>query len=342
MTLEMEKPGLLTTVQDLGRTGYQKYGIMVSGAMDAISLRMANLLVGNPEGEAALEMTLIGPELRIHKDCVIAITGGDLSPTLNGHLLPMWRPVRVQQDSLLRFGECRSGCRAYLAIGGGLSLSPVMGSLSTTLRAGIGGYDGRALQRGDQLQLQDPSPRAKAIFELLDREQGDYLEEAGVSYAATWLARSWHIPLEDGQPIGLRAVPGAHYRCFDSASQSHLFGEVFRVTPQSDRMGYRLSSSESLELTAPLELISEATAPGTVQVPPDGNPIVLMADRQTIGGYPKAAQIITPDLAVLAQVRPGREVYLQAISQSEAEELYVHMEEELRRLQVAITWKLQG
>jgi antagonist of KipI len=141
----------MTSVQDLGRRGYQKHGVIVSGAMDSYSLRIANILVGNAEGEAALEITLVGPKLKIEKGTLLALTGGDLSPKVDGKTLPMWRPVYFKQDSVLEFGACRAGCRAYLAVAGGYDIPEVMGSKSTYLRAGIGGFQGRALQQGDSL-----------------------------------------------------------------------------------------------------------------------------------------------------------------------------------------------
>jgi len=332
MSIKVLQPGLLTSMQDLGRYGYQKHGVIVSGAMDTYSLRIANLLVGNQEGEGALEMALLGPSLQIEKDSLLAITGGNLSPTVNGKTVPMWRPVYIKKGSVLQFGACKSGCRSYLAIAGGYDILEVMGSKSTYLRAGIGGFQGRALQRGDVLEVKSPEGASLERVEYFKRKKSP---ESFVP--ASWYAGRKPIP----QTLCLttiRITRGLQFKYFTSESKSQLLNDSFQVATQSDRMGYRLSGV-TLQLEEPLEMISEAVALGTIQVPPDGNPIILLADRQTVGGYPKIGQVALVDVPILAQVRPGAAIRFQEIELEEAERLYIARENYIQELETAIRLK---
>ncbi|WP_343044681.1 5-oxoprolinase subunit PxpB [Saccharibacillus qingshengii] len=337
------KPGLLTTLQDLGRPGYQQYGVTAGGAMDGYALRTANLLAGNAESEAALEITLTGPGLRFERESRIALTGADLAPSIGGEPLPMWRPVVVRAGAVLEFGTAVQGCRAYLALAGGFGAPEEMGSRSTDLRAGLGGLEGRALRAGDVLQVRTSPAAARSA-------SGGIVPLRGIGPEADFAAAAWHVAhgyiagLADwaGFPaaaaassIAVRFTRGTHFARFDEASRAALLDSAFGVTPQSDRMGCRLSGP-ALALAHPLELISEAVAPGTVQVPPDGGPIVLTADRQTTGGYPRIAQIAAVDLRIVAQLRPGQTIRFVEISLEEAERLYMERERELERLRIAI------
>jgi antagonist of KipI len=334
MNIEVLRPGLLTSIQDLGRYGYQKHGVIVSGSMDSYSLRLANLLVGNAEGEAALEITLIGPSLRIDQDVLLAITGGNLSPTVAGVAIPMWRPVYLKQGSILKFGECKTGCRSYLSIAGGYQIPEVLGSSSTYLRAGLGGFQGRALKKGDVLQSKSPHEGSLKILQQLAPQS------SLASFVSTaWYVGRGHIP-QDSRHITIRMMRGRQFDQFDEQSIEQLLHSAFRVTPQSDRMGYRLSGS-SLKLANPKEMISEAIALGTVQVPPDGNPIILLADRQTAGGYPKIAQIAAVDVPVVAQSKPGANIWFQEISLAEGERLYLAREAAVKQLKTVIAMQLQ-
>ncbi|VBB09805.1 allophanate hydrolase subunit 2 [Lucifera butyrica] len=328
MSLTVVRPGLLTTIQDLGRTGYQKYGVIVGGGMDSYSLRLANLLVGNEEGEAALEITLTGPMLKIEGDVLMAITGGDLSPTVAGEPVPMGRPVYLKQGTVLQFGACRTGCRSYLAVAGGYTVPEVMGSKSTYLRAGIGGFRGRPLQPGDMLAT-NPTPAASVRF--MKRLAGKAPHTALA--ATSWYAGRGHIPL--AQPATVRAMRGGQYENFTPDSREQFWHSIFQVTPKSDRMGYRLTGP-GLHLAEPLEMISEAVSLGTIQVPPDGNPILLMADRQTTGGYPKIAQVALADVPLVAQMKPGGKIRFQEISLLEAERLYIKREHSMQMIRTAI------
>ncbi|MFC0273300.1 biotin-dependent carboxyltransferase family protein [Metabacillus herbersteinensis] len=332
MSMKVIRPGLLTSMQDLGRYGFQKYGVIVSGAMDTMSLRIANLLVGNEEGEAALEITLMGPSLEIEEDSLIAITGGDLSPTIAGEEVPLWRPVYVKKGSVLQFGRCGTGFRSYLAIAGGFVVKEVMGSKSTYLRGGIGGYDGRALKAGDVLPYNKVSQDTSHFYSHFGKEVDDRLLDIA----------PWGVNLDHFLPLKaksfIRVIHGGEFDRFTSSSQRQFFEQEFEITPKSDRMGYRLSG-KNLQLEQSFELISESVSHGTIQVPQDGNPIILLADRQTAGGYPKIAQIITVDLPRVAQLKPGEKIRFEEVTLEEAEQLYLKQEQQVEELKVGLLFK---
>lgn len=325
MSLRIIKPGLLTSIQDLGRKGFQQHGVIVSGAMDGHSLRIANMLVGNEEGEAALEITLMGPTIKIGKNCLISITGGNLSPTIDNQSVPMWKPILVKKGSILRFEGCKSGCRAHLSVSGGFAIPEVMESKSTYLRAGIGGYMGRALKADDVLEFNEPS---KII--------GNRTFKGSFSFPMWFVNEKEFMP--GGKPL-IRFIDGSQYESFTDSSKDSFVAEAFKVSNQSDRMGYRLSGP-TLELKDNGELLSEAVTNGSVQVPPDGNPIILLADSQTTGGYPKIAQVITADLPIIAQVKPGETIQFSRVNLKEAEKLLLQKERQLKELQASISLAL--
>lgn len=329
MTVRVIRPGLLTSVQDAGRYGFQKHGVIVSGVMDPLAHRIANLLVGNEEAEATLEMTLKGPILEFLEDALISICGGDLSPSVEGTPVPMWKPIFLKKGSVLDFGPCRIGIRAYLAIAGGWDVPLVMNSRSTYLRAGIGGFEGRALKAGDEL-----SAGARTLLgkEMMKRLSGQSAQAAFT--AAEWGVAQEMVPNYTSAPV-IRAIRGNQYDWFTQESQIAFYSQPYKVTPQSDRMGYRLEGP-ILELTEPMELISEAVAFGSIQVPAEGKPIVLLADRQTTGGYPKIAQIATIDLPLIAQTKPGDTILFTEISREEAEWLLLDRENQIRQLKTGI------
>ena len=333
MSLLILRPGLLTSVQDLGRHGYQKDGIPVSGAMDATALRVANLLVGNAENTAGLEITLRGPSIRFGADHLIALTGADLSPTLNGQPVGHYRPVKVAAGTELAFGAPRSGSRAYLAVSGGLGIAPVLGSGATALRLGFGGWHGRALQAGDSLPCPGPTTAGQAL-----RQQPAYRTPG-----AGWAQASWTPGPElsaslRAQPV-IRALRGTEYAQFSPDSQRDFWEQPFTVTPEADRMGYRLRGPELVRHTEG-ELLSSAVTFGTVQMPASGQAIVLMADHQTTGGYPRIAQVITADFSVLAQARPGQALRFQEVSLVEAQALYLAQQRQLLALRRSIEVKI--
>ena len=234
MSLNIIRPGLLTTIQDTGRYGYQKIGVIPSGAMDVYSLRLANILVGNDETEGALEITLMGPTIEFTSDTLIAITGGDFGPVIDGQKVPMHRPVAVKAGAILRFGPCVVGCRAYLAVAGGYDVPVVMGSKSTYLRAQFGGLEGRALRRGDLLNTKEPSEYGQQMmFNLLTRGAHSFTH-------ARWSISKVHTtPERLRKPI--KVMAGLQYDEFTEKAKYDFFGTDFLITTQSDRMGYRLN-----------------------------------------------------------------------------------------------------
>jgi antagonist of KipI len=322
MCVEVLKPGLSTTVQDMGRFGYQQHGVIVSGAMDTLALRIANRLVGNHENEAALEITLLGPRLKFHEDKLIAICGGDFSPLIDGELVPSWRPVWVRKESVLEFGHAKKGCRAYVTFAGGFDVPKVLGSRSTYLRAEIGGYKGRSLKKGDHLSTKRPKATSLELGRLLAKN----------SDSKTFVAADWYIGeniLPSYEDTTVRVIRGPQFNQFTRESRRNFFEQEFQITPQSDRMGYRLAGP-MVELEQPLELLSEAVTAGTIQVPSDGQPIILMADRQTTGGYPKIGFIASVDLPILAQRKPGEKLRFKEITLKEAQQAMINGERMLK------------
>ncbi|MCR8938454.1 biotin-dependent carboxyltransferase family protein [Brevibacillus laterosporus] len=333
MSIRVIKPGLLTLIQDQGRFGFRKYGVVTSEAMDPMALRIANMLVGNAEQLATLEMTLTGAELAFEHDSLIAITGADLSFTINGERLPMWRPIFVRSGTVVKGGGCRTGCRAYLAIAGGIEVEQVLGSRSTYARAGMGGYQGRSLQAGDYISVGEPANVTRAFLEKW------YNKLAKQTSLRSWTSVDWSVSADClatyRRNPQVRISRGTHFSLFTSESQQNLFQSPYKITPQSDRMGYRLQGA-MLDLVEPIELLSEAVAFGTIQVPAEGYPIILLADRQTTGGYPRIGQVATVDLPILAQMKPGEEIMFTEIERDESEKLLMEREQFFIELQQGI------
>ena len=318
--LTIRKGGMQTTVQDLGRTGFQKYGVIAAGAMDPYALRMANLLVGNEENSAALEVTMIGPKLHFAEPAIISICGGNLSPQLDGKAVKSWRSIVVAKGQTLTFGKPQSGSRCYIAVAGGIDVPKVMDSRSTYLRAKLGGYQGRALESGDQLALCEATATPKSAAET-----------------GSWFGPS---PPYSSEPV-IRITKGRQFELFSQKSRDHFLSETFSVNSQSDRMGYRLDGSR-LALDKAQEMVSEAVVFGSIQVPTDGNPIILMADRQTAGGYPKIAEVITVDLPLISQLKPGDRLRFTEVSIEEAQRLLRLQEKSINCLKRAIKLKREA
>lgn len=323
MSIHVIKPGMFTTIQDKGRIGYQKYGVLTSGGMDPLSLRIANILTGNQENEAVLEITLMGPGpvLTCQKDQLIAVTGADVEVEIDGEQVPLWKPLFIRAGSTITFGPCKRGCRSYLAVAGGFDVEPVMKSKSTYVRAKIGGVEGRPLEKGDVLPIGEPSPLAVSLVHML-KSKGER--------APDWTVNHAHfLPL--GKSPVIRVLEGRHLSHFQEESQQAFFERSYQVTPQSDRMGCRLKG-EPIRLKQKLELISEAVAFGSIQIPPDGQPIILLADRQTTGGYPRIGEVATVDLPLIAQAMPGANLTFQQIDRQEAEQALFTQEAEMKDL----------
>lgn len=332
MSFKVLRPGLLSSLQDVGRIGYQKYGINVSGAMDVLSLRLANILVGNKETEAALEITLTGPTLEFLSDSLIAITGGNLSPVIDGVAVKMNRPVAVIAGSVLKFGACKTGCRAYLAVAGGYDVPEVMGSKSTYLRGGLGGYEGRALQKGDLVDCGKPNPFGERLLHFL------LMKGAHSFRVANWFVSPLHMA-EATLAAPIRLTKGMQIDAYKEECVQAFLEQKFTVTTSADRLGYRMQGPQ-IELAAPLEMISEVATFGSVQVPPDGNPIILMADHQSVAGYPKIAQVISTDLARVAQYKPGAKMSFELITIEEAEQICFTQERYLESIKIAVMSKI--
>ena len=304
--IEVIEPGLLTTVQDLGRYGYMRYGVPTAGAMDPYALRVANILVGNPEDVACLEMTITGPKLRFLSDALISITGADMGPTLNGNPMHTWRSVLAPQGGTLSFERLKEGSRAYLALAGGIDVPKVMDSRSTYLKAGFGGLGGRAMAAGDTLSTSTLSPPLD--LEGRRASQPSYPHD-----------------------LELRVILGPQSDAFTSGGLETFLSSTFAITPLSDRMGYRLKGPKIEHKSTP-DIVSDGIALGGVQVAGDGQPIVLMADRGTSGGYTKIATIISVDVGRLAQSIPGDKVRFKAVEIEEAHRALRDQEEALARV----------
>ncbi|MFC4776980.1 5-oxoprolinase subunit PxpB [Paenibacillus sp. GCM10023252] len=333
--LLVTRPGMLTTVQDRGRNR-RADGVSGGGAMDGWAASVANILVGNSEHMALLEVTLAGPALLAEKDMLIAVSGAYMAPSLNGEELPMWRPVLVKRGDVIDFGRSLSGCRAYLAVAGGIDVPAVLGSRSTDLRAGLGGYEGRRLLAGDPLPCPGAAPGSWAA-----RWIAALGENAGRRHPAT---AAWYAPppshiygggSEQDGIISLRVMPGREHGQFSEAARERLCRERYKVAPASDRMGCRLDGPPLARLTR-AELLSHGVVPGAVQVPPGGAPIILAADCQTTGGYPIIAHVASVDMPRLAQARPGDTIRFSPVSLGTAQRLLAERERELRLLAAGV------
>jgi len=304
--IEILYGGAFTTVQDLGRKGYQQFGMPTAGAMDITSLRLANRLVQNDEGQACLEITFIGLRLVALRDLVIAITGGDLTPKVDGSPLPMWQMVSVRKNSQISFTGVRDGIRSYLSVAGGIQVPEIMGSKSTYIRAGIGGFEGRPLKKGDRVRI------GRQYSGLSPRR----VKEAFIPrYGGKWKTRVILGPQDD---------------YFSDRGIETFLSFEYTITPQSDRMGYRLRGPV-IEHREHADIISDATCLGSIQVPGDGLPIILLADRQTTGGYPKIATVISVDLYNLGQAKPGDKIQFSPINVVEAHEIRKSYEKRMKQ-----------
>ena len=295
-TLKILAPGPLTTVQDRGRFGFGRYGVPPSGAVDSFSLRKGNLLVGNTENEASLEITIIGPKIIVLIDIVIAITGADLQPKVNETPLEMWRSQLIKKGDVLSFKGPKSGCRAYLAIGGGICVQTIMGSKSTNLAAQFGGIAGRPLRKGDIISSDSP---------------GRHINAVGKSFNKAL------IPSYTKDQV-LRVISGPQDDHFSTEAKQIFLDSSFQVTPQSDRTGIRLAGPH-IEAKKNLKesIISEGVVPGTIQIPGDAQPIIILGETVT-GGYRKIATVISADLPLLGQLKPGDRVNFRKVSMDEA------------------------
>ena len=312
MGIRVLKAGMLTTVQDLGRTGYQSQGFSVAGAMDVRSFKIANLLLDNPENEAVLEFTLIGPTLQFTSETIIAITGGDFTPTLNGEPVPSYEAVYVNRGDILKLGSARTGSRGYIAFSSYLDIPVVMGSRCTNLKSQIGGFKGRKLKDEDYIG-----------FRIKRR------------YLPYFLSRKLKPDDFSAESETLRVVFGPQDDHFSRQGIETFLTEEYTVTSDFDRMGCRLEGP----FIAPkdtTDMISDGIAYGSVQVPSHGKPIVLLSDRQTTGGYPKLATVASVDIPKLVQRKTDHRIHFTAISVEEAQKLYREEEKAYEKMRSEI------
>jgi antagonist of KipI len=288
------KPGMLTTIQDRGRFGYRAYGVPVSGVMDRYAAAMANILAGNGPEAAVLEMTLLGGTFRFPNEAYLAVCGGDMQGTLNGNKIRNWSAFYVPANSELAFEYAVNGCRTYLAFYGGIAVPEVLGSRSTYTRAAIGGLEGRAVQAADVIEIGKAAAMPFALRELSAQHLPGYMHE-----------------------IRVRVIPGPQDDLFTAQGVRTLFSSRFPVSPRNDRMGILLEGAKIQHVSGP-DIISDALCAGAIQVPGDGQPIIMMSDCQTTGGYAKIGFVISPDLSKLAQAKAGDTVTFVECSDAEA------------------------
>lgn len=309
-------PGPLSTIQDEGRYGAMASGFSPSGAMDSRAMKLANLLVGNGLTDGCIEMTMAGLTARFECDCVIAVTGADMMPKwiqskgqgTCSETFPMYCAVAVKKGDVLTMGAAKKGMRCYLAVAGGFDLPQVMGSMSTNLKCTLGGFQGRRLQAGDEL--------------LLRRD----------SHITHFGPRSMKPENEYPEHITVRVVPGPQEDYFTEQGMATFLREEYAVSNQSDRMGVRLEGSK-IESKDGVDIISDGIVTGSVQIPASGTPIIMMADRQTTGGYAKIATVISVDVRKIAQARPGTYIRFQAVNVKEAVRLKRREEAKIRALE---------
>lgn len=324
MSIRVLQPGLLDTIQDAGRTGYQHLGINPAGAMDRIAMYVANSLVGNAPTEAVIEMHFPAAALLFEDFAMIALSGADLGAMVNDQPVPVNKPVLMTRQAVLRFTRPVSGAICYLAVRHGLDVAAWLGSYSTHLKAGAGGFEGRALQRNDVLPMRQVTPYNKFLQQHLAREL------------------PWSIGVRDlyttGNPI--RITTGSSFALLNEHARQQLTDAAFTITQQSDRMGFRLQGP-ALKLAEKTETLSAGVTRGTIQLLPNGQLIILMADQQTTGGYPRLAHVITADQPTLAQLQTRQQLHFNLITTTEAEDLLWHQEQRLQLLQNACKLRLE-
>ncbi len=318
MNVTAIRAGFLTSVQDLGRIGLREFGVSSGGALDPHALRVANLLAGNDEAVAALEITFGGLRLRFADDRVIVWCGGEFRTRIGSISVDAGHPALIRAGEEISIESPALGCRAWLAISGGIDVPVVLGSRAADLRAGFGGVNGRPLRDGEEFRLGENSPRAKNLIDKLRNEK-----------IARWKPpHDWSSPARRGPTF--RYIRGSDSGLFSESARQLFSAESFLVSPDSDRMGIRLDGPQ-LERTENVDLLSEAVAPGTVQVPPSGKPILLLNDCQTIGGYPKIAHVITVDQPIAAQLCPGDRVRFAEVSIADAHSFLLERERNLEQ-----------
>ena len=309
MGIIVEDGGVLTTVQDEGRFGYQQYGVSPAGPMDTRSFYLANILAGNPRGEAALEITFMGPRMRFDQDIGIAITGGDLSPMVQGKAVPMYQAIKIKAGEILSFGGMKNGCRGYIAFAGGLDVPVVMGSRSTLLRNNLGGMKGRKLLQGDEISFLAP----KADLPFME------------------IRNIYHEKFPEKEVV-LRVVLGPQEDAFTEQGVKNFFWHSGVISNEFDRMGCRIEC-DPIEHRGDGNINTDGISFGSIQIPTNGKPIIMLADRQSTGGYAKIGTVVSVDLPLLAQSMPGKRIRFVQVSLDLAQDLYIRQLNRLKELE---------
>lgn len=323
MSLTVLEPGLLTTVQDLGRVGYRHLGFVTSGAMDSLACKISNIMLNNApintQSNACLEFTLLGPTLQFKKPCVVYLGGAMTHSRLDDEPVENNALIQIESGQTLKVGPVIKGCRGYLAIKGGFDIDPQLNSRSTYLRGEVGGYQGRALMEGDELAYEHWSKPLQQLLSISPSfDLTDYLYPNGLHPAPE-----------------VRFIRGQQFDWFSQESMNLFCQQTYTVDQNSDRMGYRLNGSPLIRENQQ-EMLTEGVTVGTIQIPADGNPIILMADSQPTGGYPKAGQIISVDLPKVAQLKPGDALTFKEVSLAEAQTALLKQQQDLYRLTTAV------
>lgn len=304
--IEVLSGGLFTTIQDSGRFDFQEFGMPISGALDNDALFFANWLVGNNKNEAVIEITLTGPKLKFHEDAYIGLTGANMSPKINGVPVEMNETIHVQKEDVLEFGLLLFGCRTYISVAGGIPVEKKMNSRSTYFYAQIGGVSGTALKKGDFIPL---IAKSDVFIKRVPKE----------------------FQLKYASLLVVRVIEGIENAFFTEESLKFFYQNEYTITANSNRMGYKLKG-EKLNLKRSFEMLSSGIVEGTIQVPQNGQPIVLLADSQTTGGYPRIANVISVDIPFLAQQKPGDKIRFRKVSLEQAQSLLYNKEKQLKKL----------
>jgi antagonist of KipI len=324
MSITILKPGMMSSLQDLGRWGFQQYGVPIGGAMDKVSAALANIICGNDENEAVIEMTLHGTLIMFNEAAFCAIVGGGCKAYIDDVELPFNRLLWIPAFSIIKTTASIQGCRSYLAVSGGFNVKKVLGSASTYTPSGIGGINGRNLITGDMLAFKrEQNLHAASNLHMLPNG-------VGISH---WHTADLVVPTPDIATV--HAIKGPEFDRFNTASQEDIFNSIFTISSQSNRMGYRLEGKK-LTLEHKAEMVSTAVTTGIVQVTHEGDPIILMADAQTTGGYPRIARICAADISLLAQCRPGAKIQFREIGEGESLMRYNKMVEAMKRVKVGL------
>lgn len=319
MSFSIIKPGLLDTIQDMGRNGHGNWGINPGGSMDRYAAQVANLLVGNCGQEAVLEIHFPGPQILFEQNTLLSITGGDFTPTVNDAPIPRWQPVVVRKNTVLHFPSHVQGSRCYISVHGGYCIEKWLGSFSTNLKAAIGGWQGRALKKGDEIPFKENTVYFAGLLKP-DRN---------------FEVLPWRVNTEKVYrfPHEIGIVKGSHWDILTPAAKQGFLDNNFVIHPSSDRMGYQLKGIPLETSGIAREEVSSAVSFGTIQLLPDGQLIILMADHQTTGGYPRIAHVVSAHLPKLAQLRPCDTIQFKPMNMERAEELLIGQQKELHILQ---------